>query len=90
MRMETFHGLHLYKPWYHSHLVKCAVTLVPHPVLIVKNMMFVYILQLLNRKGNLALFELQNSGCKANNAQKEKRYHRIRAMFPSMRGNVKR
>ena len=35
--------------------------------------MFVYILELLNRKGNLAFFNLQMGGRKANNAQKEKR-----------------
>ena len=35
--------------------------------------MFVYILELLNRKGNLAFFDLQVGGRKANNAQKEKR-----------------
>ncbi|KAF8264047.1 hypothetical protein EI94DRAFT_535668 [Lactarius quietus] len=35
--------------------------------------MFVYILELLNGKGNLAFFDLQAGGCKANNAQKEKR-----------------
>ncbi|KAH9004839.1 hypothetical protein EDB83DRAFT_2533209 [Lactarius deliciosus] len=35
--------------------------------------MFVYILELLNREGHLAFFELQKGGRKANNAQKEKR-----------------
>ena len=62
-----------FAPQYHSHLVKCAVALVPHPVLTVKKVMFVYILELLNGKGNLAFFNLQAGGRKANNAQKEKR-----------------
>ncbi|KAF8263415.1 hypothetical protein EI94DRAFT_1740963, partial [Lactarius quietus] len=62
-----------FTPQYHSHLVKCAVALVPHPVLMVKKVMFVYILELLNGKGNLAFFDLQAGGRKANNAQKEKR-----------------
>jgi hypothetical protein len=34
--------------------------------------MFVFILELLNREGHLAFFDLQKGGCKANNAQKEK------------------
>jgi predicted RNA-binding Zn-ribbon protein involved in translation (DUF1610 family) len=62
-----------FTPQYHSHLVKCAVALVPHPVLTVKKVMFVYVLELLNGKGNLAFFDLQAGGRKANNAQKEKR-----------------
>ena len=63
-----------FTPPYHSHLVKCAVMLVPHPVLTVEKVMFVYILELLNGKGNLAFFDLQTEErCKANNAQKEKR-----------------
>ncbi|KAF8495652.1 hypothetical protein F5888DRAFT_1804618 [Russula emetica] len=63
-----------FSPQYHSHLVKCAVALVPHPVIKVKKVMFVYILELLNEKGNLAFFDLQAGGRKANNAQKEKRH----------------
>ncbi|KAI0282047.1 hypothetical protein BC826DRAFT_1110981 [Russula brevipes] len=62
-----------FTPQYHSHLVKCAVALVPHPVLKVKKVMFVYILELLNQEGHMAFFELQKGGRKANNAQKEKR-----------------
>jgi predicted RNA-binding Zn-ribbon protein involved in translation (DUF1610 family) len=62
-----------FTPQYHSHLVKCAVALVPHPVIKVKKVMFVYILELLNGKGHLAFFDLQAGGRKANNAQKEKR-----------------
>jgi predicted RNA-binding Zn-ribbon protein involved in translation (DUF1610 family) len=62
-----------FSPHYHSHLVKCAVALVPHPVLKVKKVMFGYILELLNGKGISAFFDLQMGGRKANNAQKEKR-----------------
>jgi hypothetical protein len=62
-----------FSPQYHSHLVKCAVALVPHPVLKVKKVMFAYILELLNEGGHMAFFELQKGGRKANNAQKEKR-----------------
>ena len=62
-----------FTPQYHSHLVKCAVALVPHPVLKVKKVMFAYILELLNGEGHMAFFELQKGGRKANNAQKEKR-----------------
>ena len=62
-----------FTPQYHSHLVKCAVALVPRPVIKVKKVMFVYILELLNGKGNLAFFDLQMGGHKAGNAQKEKR-----------------
>jgi hypothetical protein len=62
-----------FSPPFHSHLVKCTVALVPRPVPKVKRVMFVYILELLNREGNKAFFELQKGGRKANNAQKEKR-----------------
>ncbi|KAH9075640.1 hypothetical protein EDB83DRAFT_2515324 [Lactarius deliciosus] len=61
-----------FSPPFHSHLVKCAVALVPHPLHVVKKVMFVYILELLNREGHLAFFKLQKGGRKANNAQKEK------------------
>jgi hypothetical protein len=63
-----------FTPQYHSHLVKYAVALVPHPVAKVKKVMFVYILELLNQKGHVAFFELQKGSHKANNAQKEKRH----------------
>ena len=62
-----------FSPQYHSHLVKCAVALVPHPVRMVKKVLFVYVLELLGGEGNLAFFDLQKGGRKANNAQKEKR-----------------
>ncbi|KAF8257640.1 hypothetical protein EI94DRAFT_1920486 [Lactarius quietus] len=65
-----------FPPPYHSHLVKCAVVLVPHrgcPLSMVKKVMFVYILELFNGEGHTAFFDLQKGGRKANNAQKEKR-----------------
>jgi predicted RNA-binding Zn-ribbon protein involved in translation (DUF1610 family) len=64
-----------FDPPFHSHLVKCAVALVPRlgcPVPMVKRVMFVFILELLNQEGHLAFFDLQKGGRKANNAQKEK------------------
>jgi predicted Zn-ribbon and HTH transcriptional regulator len=63
-----------FTPPFHSHLVKCAVVLVPHPVHMVKQVMFVFILELLNGDGPSAFFNLQKGGRKANNAQKEKRH----------------
>jgi hypothetical protein len=63
-----------FAPQYHSHLVKCAVALVPHPVQAVKKVIFVYILELLNRVGSLAFFDLWKGSRKANNAQKEKKH----------------
>ncbi|KAN0140233.1 hypothetical protein V8E53_002129, partial [Lactarius tabidus] len=62
-----------FAPPFHSHLVKCAVALVPHPVHVVKRVMFVFILELLNGVGTTAFFDLQKGGRKANNAQKEKK-----------------
>ena len=62
-----------FTPSFHSHLVKCAIALVPRPVPRVKRVMFVFVLELLNQEGHLTFFELQKGGCKANNAQKEKR-----------------
>ena len=47
-----------FPPPVHSHLVKCALALVPHPVPKVKRVMFVFILELLNQKGHLAFFDL--------------------------------
>ncbi len=63
-----------FTPSFHSHLVKCAVALVPRPITWVKWVMFVYVLELLNQEGHLAFFELQKGSCKANNAQKEKQH----------------
>ena len=47
-----------FSPPFHSHLVKCAVALVPRlgcPVPMVKRVMFVFILELLNWEGHLVL-----------------------------------
>ncbi len=63
-----------FTPPFHSHLVKCAVALVPHPVHVVKWVMFVFILELLNRMGHSAFFDLQKGSRKVNNAQREKRH----------------
>ena len=62
-----------FTPHFHSHLVKCAVALVPHPVYKVKKVMFAFILELLDGEGDSAFFDLQKGGRQANNAQKEKR-----------------
>jgi hypothetical protein len=64
-----------FTPQFHSHLVKCAVALVPRLGLVskVKRVMFVFILELLNGEDRMAFFKLQKGGRKANNAQKEKR-----------------
>ncbi|KAH9177955.1 hypothetical protein EDB89DRAFT_1902043 [Lactarius sanguifluus] len=62
-----------FSPPFHSHLVKCAVALVPRPVHAVKQVMFVFILELLNGDGPGAFFKLRRGGREANNAQKEKR-----------------
>ena len=61
-----------FTPSFHSHLVKCAIALVPRPVPRVKRVMFVFVLELLNQEGHLTFFELQKGGRKANNAQREK------------------
>ena len=45
-----------FSPHFHSHLVKCAVALVPHPVCKVKKVMFAFILELLNKEDHLAFF----------------------------------
>ena len=56
-----------FSPQFHSHLVKCAVALVPHYVRTVKRVMFVYVLELLDGAGHTAFFDLQKGGRKANN-----------------------
>jgi len=61
-----------FTPHFRSHLVKCAIALAPHPVPKVEKVMFVYVLELLNRKDDLAFFDLQAGGRKANNTQKKK------------------
>jgi hypothetical protein len=62
-----------FTPQFHAHLVKCAVALVPRPILKVKKVMFVYILELLNEEGNQAFFDLSKGDRWASAAQKEKK-----------------
>jgi hypothetical protein len=62
-----------FTPQFHAHLVKCAVVLVPHPLHKVKQVMFVYLLELLNREGPLSFFNLAKGQRLATQAQKEKR-----------------
>jgi hypothetical protein len=62
-----------FTPQFHTHLVKCAVVLVPWPISKVKKVMFVYILELLNEEGNVAFFDLSKGDRQATAAQKEKK-----------------
>jgi hypothetical protein len=62
-----------FSPQFHSYLVKCTITLVPQPLNKVKKVMFVYILELLNREGSQAFFNLTKGQCLAIKAQKEKK-----------------
>jgi hypothetical protein len=59
---------------HYSHLVKCAVALVPHPLLKVKRVMFVYLLELLNGEGPQAFFDLTKGTRIATQAQKDKKH----------------
>jgi hypothetical protein len=59
---------------FHSHLVKCAIALVPHPIQKVKRVMFVYLLELLNDEGPCAFFNLTKGTRIATQAQKEKKH----------------
>jgi hypothetical protein len=63
-----------FAPQFHSHLVKCTVALVPHPLLKVKKVMFIYILELLNGEGPQAFFNLMKGTKIATQAQKEKKH----------------
>ena len=62
-----------FTPQFHTHLVKCAVALVPWPIRKVKKVMFVYILELLNKEGQQAFFNLSKGEKWATTAQKEKK-----------------
>jgi hypothetical protein len=62
-----------FTPQFHTHLVKCAVALVPWPISKVKKVMFMYILELLNEEGNMAFFDLAKGDRQATTAQKEKK-----------------
>jgi hypothetical protein len=63
-----------FTPQFHAHLVKCAVTLVPRPLNKVKKVKFGYILELLNREGPQAFFDLTKGQQTATLALKEKRW----------------
>jgi hypothetical protein len=62
-----------FTPQFHTHLVKCAVTLIPWPIQKVKKVMFVYILELLNEEGQQAFFNLSKGEKQATTTQKEKK-----------------
>jgi hypothetical protein len=58
---------------FHTHLVKCAVALAPHSIQKVKKVMFVYLLELLNRQGHQAFFDLTKDTRIATQVQKKKK-----------------
>jgi hypothetical protein len=60
-----------FTPQFHAHLVKCAIALVPRPIIKVKKVMFCYILELLNEEGPQAFFDLSKGQRHASQAQKE-------------------
>jgi 5-methylcytosine-specific restriction endonuclease McrA len=62
-----------FTPQFHTHLVKCAVALVPRPIKKVKQVMFGFILELLNREGPTAFFDLTKGQRHQTRAQKEKK-----------------
>jgi hypothetical protein len=62
-----------FSPQFHSHLVKCAVVLVPRPIEKVKKVMFSYVLELLNEEGPQAFFALTKGQRRDSQAQKEKK-----------------
>jgi hypothetical protein len=61
-----------FTPQFYAHLVKYTVALVPHPLHKVKQVMFVYLLELLNREGPQSFFDLSKGQRMATQAQKEK------------------
>ncbi|KAH9961412.1 hypothetical protein BGW80DRAFT_1255888 [Lactifluus volemus] len=63
-----------FTPPYHTHLVKCAVTLVPHPLQKVKKVMFAYILETLNGEAPKAFFDLTKGLSLTSKAQKKKKH----------------
>jgi hypothetical protein len=62
-----------FTPQFHAHLVKCTVALVPWPISKVKKVMFCYILELLNKEGPQAFFDLTKGQRHESHAQKEKK-----------------
>jgi hypothetical protein len=63
-----------FAPQFHTHLVKCTVVLVPHPLLKVKKVMFAYILELLNGEGPQAFFNDAKGTRIATQDQEEKKH----------------
>jgi hypothetical protein len=63
-----------FTPQFHAHLVKCTVALVPHPIKKVKQVMFGFILELLNGEGPMAFFDLTKGQRHQTHAQKEKKH----------------
>jgi rubrerythrin len=63
-----------FTPQFHAHLIKCAVALVPHPLHKVKQVMFMYLLELLNGEGPQSFFDLTKGQWLATQAQKEKQW----------------
>jgi hypothetical protein len=61
-----------FTPQFHAHLVKYTVALVPHPLQKVKQVMFVYLLELLNGEGPQSFFNLTKGQRIATQAQKDK------------------
>jgi hypothetical protein len=61
-----------FTPPFHTHLVKCTVALVPWLIEKVKKVMFMYILELLNRGGPQTFFDLTKGQWLVTQAQKEK------------------
>jgi hypothetical protein len=62
-----------FTPQYHTHLVKCAIALVPQPIQKVKKVLFAYILELLNGESLQAFFNLLKGDRQATAAQKERK-----------------
>jgi hypothetical protein len=63
-----------FTPQFHAHLVKSTVALVPQLIQKVKKVLFVFILELLNRKGPMAFFDLSKGNRWVTAAQKEKKH----------------
>jgi hypothetical protein len=61
-----------FTPLFHTHLVKCAVAPVPHPIQKVEKVMFMYILELLKGESHQAFFNLTKGTRIATQAQKKR------------------
>jgi hypothetical protein len=62
-----------FTPQFHAHLVKSTIALVSWLIQKVKKVLFVFILELLNRESPLAFFDLSKGNRQATAAQKEKK-----------------